>query len=559
MKKNLLKMMLVAAACLMGTSANAVTETYDFQYLQGNGYTTINSSGKKTFEGKDLNVISSFTNASGTVGSNVGGRIAALYQNGNGNNFWMRDNSRPWFVSAGKTSYMAFDNLKAGDVVTIIGAVYPLTILCDNVIDAEGKDIASGTTFNANYKEDAPLVLTAKADGYIYGSYGPYTSILKIIVETSAAETANDPIISVTGANGPERTVVINPNNGSVGTAQTAYYTLDGSDPTKSSTEYTKAITVSDTTTVKAIAYCGDAASNVVSLKVEAGTTIKLNDPVLAATGMTSLDSYYSPVVGLTVDNSDLIGAPTADVKAMFNDIDITADLLAATFVPSADGTIVVTTEAEGYESASATMQVYHKYDIAYKTADYSSLATEAEVLGVLGEDWTSTTTRWANWNKNNETYGDSYVVYSYGGEAEGNIYLDQDSKLRGNRAIQFVQSFGFGRNINSGVVLVFMQNTGSANDVTLYRVISSKGGATAYRETYVSSNENGYSEYGIPAGETLCQVIVYTPDMTATGIKDANSIRTNEQETVYSLQGVRVEKAVKGLYIVGGRKVIVK
>ncbi len=555
MKKNLLKSMLVAVMTVMASSAWAVTETYDFLALLNGGYTTINSSGTKSFEGKSLNVISSFTNAGGEVGANVGGRIAALYQGGNGNNFWFRDASRPWFVSVSKTSYMAFDNLKAGDVVKIIGGLSPLTILCDNV---EGYE--NGKTFEGTYTEEAPLELVAKADGYIYGSYGDYTAIKKIIVESTAAETANDPIVTISAAKNEERTVTINANAGSAGTAQTVYYTLDGSEPTKTSTEYTAPFTVSETTTVKAIAYCGEAASNVVTLEVEAGFAIKLNDAILKINAMQTKGSQFAPIYGVSVDNSQLIGAPTATLSATFLGEDVTADLVAGSFVPTANADLVITSSAEGYESSTVTAFVFGTYNQTYASADYSTLTDEASVQSVLGDDWArgAEPTRWANWNKLNATYGDQYYVYSYNGEAEGNIYLDKDNMLRGPKAIQFMESFGFGRGV-SGATKVFIPNTGTPQDITLYRVINSKGlDENTYTETFVKSayiEGKSYSEFDIPGCETLCQAIIYSPvhtygivgDLTGGWDKDAEMTETSPN--VYTLTISGFEVAEPGTY----------
>lgn len=73
----------------------------------------------------------------------------------------------------------------------------------------------------------------------------------------------------------------VTPNSGSYKTEQTIqmsamatgacdiYYTTNGTEPSKTSTKYTAAFTVSENTTIKAIAYCGAEASDVVTRKYE--------------------------------------------------------------------------------------------------------------------------------------------------------------------------------------------------------------------------------------------------------------------------------------------------
>lgn len=180
------------AALLVGMFAMTVnaqkTFTIDFEALQAGGYTTVVAGETGVdYAGRTLNNISAFTTSGGVIGLNVKERIAALWQNGNGNNFWFRDASRPWFVSAGKTSYMAY-NVAAGDTVKIYGGVYPLKVLNDNAIDAAGNAIAVDAEVAKNADFNA-YVLVAVADGYIATSCGPYTSITKVEMITPAQKT----------------------------------------------------------------------------------------------------------------------------------------------------------------------------------------------------------------------------------------------------------------------------------------------------------------------------------------------------------------------------------
>jgi len=46
----------------------------------------------------------------------------------------------------------------------------------------------------------------------------------------------------------------------------------------------------------------------------------------------------------------------------------------------------------------------------------------------------------------------------------------------------------------------------------------------------------------------------------STTGIESINSETTKKiDDTIYNMQGIRVNKTVKGVYIIGGRKVVVK
>ena len=177
------------AALLVGMFAMTVnaqkTFTIDFDALLAGGYTTVVAGETGVdYAGKTLNNISAFTTSSGLIGVNVKERVAALWQSGNGNNFWFRDASRPWFVSAGKTSYMAY-NVAAGDTVKIYGSAVDWKILNDNAIDLEGNAMPVDAIIAKNAELDCYIAVAA-ADGFILTSYGPYTAIKKVEMITPA-------------------------------------------------------------------------------------------------------------------------------------------------------------------------------------------------------------------------------------------------------------------------------------------------------------------------------------------------------------------------------------
>ena len=77
--------------------------------------------------------------------------------------------------------------------------------------------------------------------------------------------------------------------------SSTIYYTTDGSDPDNTKTQYTGAINVSETQTIKAIAYVGSAVSNVASATYTIVTPLSTMDAIFAAAtaaGSTATDVY---------------------------------------------------------------------------------------------------------------------------------------------------------------------------------------------------------------------------------------------------------------------------
>ena len=148
------------------------TETFDFKalYNNGNGYNTLNNSGSGKY-GYDITTL---TNSSGEVGRYINGRLQFWYQSGNGNNWWFRNNygNNTLFVSSNKSSNFAV-KVSADDAVIFYGSTLTFTDVANVYGVSNGDAVVSGKTY------------FAKADGYVVIKGGSYAQMEKVIVKTN--------------------------------------------------------------------------------------------------------------------------------------------------------------------------------------------------------------------------------------------------------------------------------------------------------------------------------------------------------------------------------------
>ncbi|MBO4443912.1 MAG: chitobiase/beta-hexosaminidase C-terminal domain-containing protein [Bacteroidaceae bacterium] len=236
MKKNLLKSLLAVALLLVCGSVwgEEVTDELNQSLTGITGTNYVEWQGKKSNSdavyagqsagGKESIQLRSSNSNSGVVSTVSGGKVTKIVVTWNAETA----DGRTLNVYGKNSAYTAATDLYDENQGTLLGT------------------IKKGTNTELEVDEDYAFI------GFRSNSGAMYLTEVKVTWEKSAVPSVAMPTFDLaTGIYaGPQSVSIICETEGA-----SIYYTLDGTDPTNESTLYTGAFTVSETTTVKAIAY----------------------------------------------------------------------------------------------------------------------------------------------------------------------------------------------------------------------------------------------------------------------------------------------------------------
>lgn len=224
--------------------------------------------------------------------------------------------------------------------------VQAITLLTDKDVEQIEKYIELETIFDVQFKDaDGEMMIPIGVIPAVEGVSNAYVTVVKNGSIVKAELTENIPAPTIVGGSTFTDTekVTIEAREGC-----DIYYTTDGSAPTKDSTAYEGEITVSSTTTIKAIAYKGELYSEVSSKTVTkivekpviSGTTpfeTSTEVTIAAAEGATI---YYTndgstPTSASTEYTEALTLEATTTIKAIAVKGGITSDVASKTFTKS--------------------------------------------------------------------------------------------------------------------------------------------------------------------------------------------------------------------------------
>ena len=241
----------------------------------------------------------------------------------------MSNGSIQFSINGGYDWYDELSNVDAGETIVI------------SVNPEQGYELSGAPTVTPT--------CTVTGSGNLYSFEMPESDVT--VNATFNCTTPADPTFSVaTGT----YTSVQNVSISCATAGATIYYTTDGSTPTSSSTQYTGAITINETITLKAIAYIGTCYSNVTT----ATYTMELPTyTVTCATGLTGGSIVASPataVEGTTItitatpESGYFLGTITA-TDGNSNTVAVTVSGNTGTFTMPASNVTVTATFTQGF------------------------------------------------------------------------------------------------------------------------------------------------------------------------------------------------------------------
>lgn len=402
MKKLLQNISMLLAAFLLvgGVAQAAVTETYDFATFVSGGAPTLTLGTEGiTQEGTNAQTVYLIDNPTNTnsetldlkerfalnVGPTAGVTLRWMWRSST--NAYQNGLAGNW--NGGGTAVTSYNisilDLHAGDKVTINFSIQsgkdaaPKTCSA-NIISSSAGNMAAEAALTSG--TEYTMLVDGRLDLY---SINNNMAIQKVtIVSDYVAESVDAPVISVVGANKGNRIVSITGHQTNAGSATTTYYTLDGSNPTTSSTKYVSEFTLTEaeaqngSVTVKAITVKDDdnsIASEIKEYTVSGiGETITLNVPAITISGFNFNEPIYSPVYSFSSDQSSIIGAPEVTYTYDYAGVQGTSSSVTA----DKAGKLTVTVSADGYASSSTEIEIENYAFARTYFYDFTSISSHS-------------------------------------------------------------------------------------------------------------------------------------------------------------------------------------
>ena len=519
--------------------------------------------------------------ATASTGGNTGkyysnGQDWRFYQSGNGK---LTISSATEDISSVKLTFTPNNNgvLKYGD--SEVTSNVPLTVSGKSVELSVGN---STSNTNGQIRITA-IEVTVGAASYI-----------------STPSGVEDPVFSIESGSYTEvKTVSI--TCGTQGAS--IYYTLNGAEPTEESTLYTEALTVSETTTIKAIAIKDGNSSNIVTatytinlpaVAIEGAKFVKVtstNDitdgqylivyeggEVAFNGGLSTLDAAGN-TIAVAINNGE-IAANSENITAIFT-VSKTSN---GTTIKSASGKFIGRTTNENGLDASETTEHTNTITIdngnvvitssGNPTLRYNSAANQnrfryyksgqqAIQLYKYVETANVTVKGWATYiTKNNVKFaeGDAYVVTNL--SSSGATTIQGVTSVPANTPVLLKSA---GEKVAS--VLATAPTAPAKNLLKIARA-----GTTIPAGCYVLSytDAKGVGFYHWTGTAPLTQDRVYlqpeegfTPNFIGINPGGENGIEnvsaSSAKNSIFDLQGRSIVQPTKGLYIVNGKKVVIK
>ncbi|MBQ7423066.1 MAG: chitobiase/beta-hexosaminidase C-terminal domain-containing protein [Prevotella sp.] len=288
----------------------------------------------------------------------------------------------------------------------------------------------------------------------------------------------------------------------------TIYYTVDGSNPKASETakEYTEAISISETTTLKAITKFGDKYSPVAEFKY----IIRKDAELSFEKEEISLDYSDDYYIGVYLNNPHNL----SPIRYESSDEDVVKLDGYADIWTIAPGEATITAYFDGndeYKPATAS------YKVTVKALEPLITPTVSPAGGSFAEPVDVTITAGSDW-------GIRAVTIWYSTNATSVEEMEDDWEKR----TVWPESPGFDYSTNSITIKI---------EKSCKLIVMAKG-------------------YNSLSSEAVEVDFVIDPTLKVDGINVDEAIK---QRKVYNLQGQRVEKNSKGVYIIDGRKIVIK